>query len=369
MKQYFLFFLSLICVIILLGDDLYARQFRGSSSNSRKTMYQSPSQTRTPPVQKQASPSSNVKGIAEGSANSTVRADQKAASDSVVSNNSVNSNNSDNTKDRSKVEASEPEVQLAPLVWESDFQLALEKAQTEKKMLLALITQSGGEAQTRQLAEWLAAPGNRSVLENSFVCVELDGSAEIQFQGKTALLLEHPAFREMGRKPGLATIDCQNDDYQGQVVGAFPLIGLRYSQFHINQILNLPPGTLTQRMLTFAIRIHPNRPQSANGRPSCFLMKLAFGHACNQASTHVMGHQNFSYRSGQVMRAHPGTQSSEICAQTGGGVALVGALGLAQLWRGSSAHWSAMKSPSRGWGYDMQRSNNGSWYGCGIFAK
>lgn len=369
MKQYFYLYLSFICVICLLGDDLYARQFRGLSSNSRKSMYQSPSQTRTQPVQKQVSRSSNVKSAIEEAANPTDKADKKVASDSVVSDNSCALNNSDHTKGRSTADLSVPAIQLPPLVWESDLQQALEKAQTEKKMLLALITQPGGEAQTRQLTEWLAAPGNRSVLENSFVCVELDGSAEIQFQGKTAPLLEHPAFREMGRKPGLATIDCQNDDYQGQVVGAFPLIGLRYSQFHINQILNLPPGTLTQRMLTFAIRIHPNRPQSANGRPSCFLMNLAFGHACNQASTHVMGHQNFSYRSSQVMRAHPGTQSSEICAQTGGGVALVGALGLAQLWRGSSAHWSAMKSPSRGWGYDMQRSNNGSWYGCGIFAK
>ena len=350
MKNYFFCSIVLICTIYAINDDLYARQFRGSFPKSRTAgSYSSHAVQQKKSVPQPAAPQSKSE-VSEAEKSKTAATSQGLT---VVE----------------TPETPSPEAVLAPLSWESSFPLAIEKAKAEKKMVLVLITQSGTEKQTDKMAQWIAEPQNRPILDRSYVLVQVDGSANVDFAGKTGPILQKPEFREMGRKAGIAIIDFQNDDYLGKVVGAFPLIRLQYSSFHINQILTLPPGTLTQRMLTFAIRVHPNRPQSANGRPSCFLMKLAFGHACNQASTHVMGHQNFSSRSSQVMRAHPGTQSSEICAQTGGGVALIGALGLAQLWRGSSAHWSAMKSPSRGWGYDMQRSNNGNWYGCGLFAK
>ena len=32
-------------------------------------------------------------------------------------------------------------------------------------------------------------------------------------------------------------------------------------------ILDLPPGTLTQRTLIYAVRTHPERPASADGQP------------------------------------------------------------------------------------------------------
>ena len=95
------------------------------------------------------------------------------------------------------------------------------------------------------------------------VCLRLPVEATIVSGGKPVRLLSHPAFAEMLDQPGIAMIDYAHQDtaHYGMVVSTFPLPEDRaYSPFETSVILDLPPGTLTQRTLIYAVRTHPERP-------------------------------------------------------------------------------------------------------------
>ena len=53
----------------------------------------------------------------------------------------------------------------------------------------------------------------------------------------------------------------KDSDYYGQVVSVFPFLNDRvYTADQVREILDLPPGTLTQRTMIYAVRTHPERP-------------------------------------------------------------------------------------------------------------
>jgi hypothetical protein len=156
----------------------------------------------------------------------------------------------------------------------------------------------------------------------------------------------------------------------GYVVSTFPLTGkLWYGPKQMLVILDLPPGTLTQRTLIYAVRTHPDRPASADGELDANLLKEAESHSAHQARIRVQGHHRWGARFPRISALLPrGLVAREVCAESWPGEGLVeAAVECVRCWRLSSGHWSAVRAPQRRFGYDMKRGSNGIWYATGIF--
>jgi hypothetical protein len=153
------------------------------------------------------------------------------------------------------------------------------------------------------------------------------------------------------------------------VVGILPFIrGVCPTAEQTGTFLGLPHGTLPQRTLTYAVRIHPDKPLSADGEPAPIVVQMAMEHALYQAERNVLTHQNFGMRSSQAQEVLGNGMPSEICAQSQTGLGLFeGAIACMRAWRYSSAHWSIAKREQRYYGYDMVRGKNGAWYAVGFF--
>ena len=133
-------------------------------------------------------------------------------------------------------------------------------------------------------------------------------------------------------------------------------------------LLDLPPGTLTQRTLIYAVRIHPERPASALGQPNERLLAEAESHSQYQARIRLQGHHNWNGRFPRIA-AMLNCSPREVCAESWPGQNLLeSAVECVRCWRLSSGHWSAVAAQNRGFGYDMKRGANGVWYATGIFA-
>jgi hypothetical protein len=133
-------------------------------------------------------------------------------------------------------------------------------------------------------------------------------------------------------------------------------------------ILNLPPGTLTQRTIIFAVRIHPDKPASTDGEVLPVLLEEAQEHSQYQANIRQQGHQFWDSRFRRILARLPGGISPrEVCAESWPGENLVeAAVECVRCWRTSSGHWSAVRAQQRFCGYDMKRGANGVWYATGI---
>ncbi|MDR2168705.1 MAG: hypothetical protein LBP59_01015 [Planctomycetaceae bacterium] len=219
----------------------------------------------------------------------------------------------------------------------------------------------------------------RNVLESETVLEELDRFVVLRLScetkvindwGREVSILELPLFKEMVGLPGLAIIDFENYDesYYGEVVGVLPFINFTApNQFQMKTFLTIPPGKLTQRTLTYAVKIHPDKPLSAEGEVESTLLTEATAHAAFQAKNRVLGHHNFSARSSRV-RAVLGEGISEVCAQSGlYNGHFEAALACVRGWRGSPAHWRCVKAKQKYYAYDMVQSSNGLWYATGLF--
>ncbi len=191
--------------------------------------------------------------------------------------------------------------------------------------------------------------------------------------GSDVRLLDTPDFVEMQGSPGLATMDFTHEDeeYYGKVNGILPFLRDQLpSAAHLQAFLTLPAGTITQRTLIYAVRIHPEKPKSANtGEPLPLLFDECQGHAQYQAKTGVLGHQNFGARSSRIAAAI-GLRPAEVCAVGWSNKGLFeAAIGSVRSWRGSPPHWASVRAKNRYYGYDMVRGRSGSWFAVGLFVK
>ena len=255
--------------------------------------------------------------------------------------------------------------------WRSDYANATTVAERDSKMLFIYFCDAAaGSPCDRFKKETLDDPQVRRKLQD-YVCLRLPLSAKITVQGKPVVLLEHDAFREMLGRPGIAVVDYRTNDakLRGLVVSQFPITDtLWYTPERMAVILTLPPGTLTQRTLIYAVRIHPDHPASTDGEPLPALVEEAQEHAQYQANIRVQGHQFWESRFQRILSRLPGGGSPrEVCAESWGYENLVeAAIECVRCWRCSSGHWSAVRSQSRFFGYDMKRGDNGVWYATGI---
>jgi hypothetical protein len=266
-------------------------------------------------------------------------------------------------------QAAKPE---APPVatWHTDYAAAQHAAKAGKKLLLVFFsdpaTPESGKFESQVL-------GDQAVVAKlaDYVCVKLPTDIKIaDAEGKEVALLHHAAFKEMLGQPGVAVVDYahQGTPMDGTVVSVFPLTArLGYTPQQMQVALDLPPGTLTQRTLIYAVRIHPEAPASAQGKPDSLLLGEAESHSDYQARIRVQGHHRWESRFPRISAAL-GCTAREVCAESWPGQGLLeAAVECVRCWRTSHGHWSAVQGSHRAFGYDMKLGANGVWYATGIF--
>jgi len=273
---------------------------------------------------------------------------------------------------------------LTPIAWETDYEYAVKRAQLSSQCLLIYLC---ADENTEIHADVAALPivsgcrkFNTVVLDDScvraglcrYVLLKLPMDTKIIGENGTATTIYAlPGFEHMVGHPGLIVLefDCRDESYYGEVVGILPFLrGESPTAGQTETFLELPPGTLTQRTLTYAVRIHPDRPLSADGEPASIVMQMASEHALYQAERGVINHQNFGVRSSRCQAVLGSGTPAEICAQSQPGLGLFeGAIACMRAWRNSPGHWSIAKRNQRYYGYDMARGKNGAWYAVGFF--
>lgn len=242
------------------------------------------------------------------------------------------------------------------------------------------------ESSHRQLLVWFVQPeetGSASdtvwddpALEErlgQLVAVRLAlGVARTEEGGQNLVVSEHPAFADLLGQPGLALIELAHAEspYFRQVISILHWPSARPPARHDLQVLlDLPPGSLTQRTLIFAVRTHPEKPQSAEGELLPLLSDEATRHASHQASIQLQGHHQWEQRFHQLNAGlSPGLVAQEVCAESWPGQSLFDAAReCVHSWRQSPGHWSAVSRNHPAYGYDMKRGRNGTWYATGLF--
>lgn len=185
-------------------------------------------------------------------------------------------------------------------------------------------------------------------------------------------LVGSPALREMRGGPGVFVVDHTPGPYAGRIVSILPRTPGKYYSFspsHLDTLPTLPPGSLTQRSLILAVRIHPERPQSTQGSFDQTLAEAATAHSAHQARIGRQGHHGWQSRS-QQLAGRVGGMPREVCAESWENQDLLDScVDCVASWRQSSGHWAAVSSPQSAYGYDIRRGPNGIWYATGIFVR
>jgi hypothetical protein len=265
------------------------------------------------------------------------------------------------------------------LKWESDYGHAVRQATEEHKMLVIYFEGPQACTYCRQFEARTLSDAKIQQLLAGYVPLRLKSTAEIIVDGKSVLLLGHPSFAEMLRRPGVAILDLRDkkSPYFNQVVSVLPFTSNRFATSSYSgtralaTLLDLPTGTLTQRTMVFAVRMHPESPASTQGNVDTALLGAAKSHSDHQASIGVQGHHNWDSRFQQINAQLPsGLMAQEVVAESWPGESLVEAAeDCVHSWRQSPGHWRAVRSWQPRFGYDIKRGRNGIWYATGIFGR
>ena len=218
-------------------------------------------------------------------------------------------------------------------------------------MLVVFFFDPADESSRRFETETLGDAAVVQRLKKDYVCLRLPLDAQVSVEHDDVTLLKHAAFEEMLRRPGIAILDFAHAEAElhGYVVSAFPLTSsLQYTPTQMGVILDLPPGTLTQRTLIYAVRIHPECPGSASGQFEGHLAEEAQSHSENQARMRLQGHHAWETRFHRINCILPaGLTAREVCAESWPGQGLVeAAIECVRCWRCSDGHWSAVRRTS-----------------------
>lgn len=260
--------------------------------------------------------------------------------------------------------------------WSDQYPAAMQRA-IEKRTMMFVYFRGEGDNAIRDRFE-NSALADEAVREKlaKLETVRLPLDATITVGGESLTVLKHDAFSELGGKEGIAIIDFTDPEtpQYGRVVTAIPFIHGKYYQFqpeHLQVILDLPQGTITQRTLVFAVRIHPEGPKSTQGELDTILAKNAAEHSQYQADIRVQGHQNFNQRFHRISALLPGgLRLQEVVAESWPKENLIdAAVDCVASWRHSPGHWSAVRAWQPRFGYDMRRGSNGIWYATGMFGN
>lgn len=207
----------------------------------------------------------------------------------------------------------------AAFQWLDDYGLAYHRARRDGKMLLVYFQKPGSPDGERFERETL---GDADVQQGMapFVCVRLTTDAVLPESDPPVRILAHRSFQEMLDREGVAVVDLEHKDasYYGQVVSTFPLLKQHwYTPARMKTILDLPPGTLTQRTMIYAVRVHPERPASTQGAINTNLLSEAEKHSAYQARIRLQGHHAWGTRFQRILTRLPGGLTpTEVCAES-----------------------------------------------------
>ncbi|HEY2827924.1 MAG TPA: hypothetical protein VGJ04_10015, partial [Pirellulales bacterium] len=284
--------------------------------------------------------------------------------------------------------AVEPSTVAVPkLVWLDDYSDAMKQAKEQKKMMLVHFFRPSDQKRTEAVAAGESVVNIENAFEqpavrenlDSFVLVKLPIDSQINAKGKSIRLLEHGAFSELHKGPGIAVIDLahENTEYYGYVVNVLPFTPGKYYRFnpkHLETLVNLPEGTLTQRSMVLAVRIHPEHPASTTGQENPVLLSEATDHSNYQAQIHVQGHQDWESRFHRILskllRRGESGMPVEVVAESWPDQDLMDScVDCVASWRQSPGHWDAVRAKQASYGYDIREGSNGIWYATGIFRE
>lgn len=270
-----------------------------------------------------------------------------------------------------------PLVRLGELDWHTNYSAAYAQAQEEKKQLFIYFFDPRQSNVTNDYRRnVLARPELKPALDKvvrALVSLETPGPQRKKGKKHGNCLVDHPAFRHLGHRAGLVVIDltdAQNLLQYGQVVSAHAFTpGLHYTLGATWIVLDLPRGTITQRALVFALRMHPEAPRSVHGAASKLLFQQAKASSELMAQYGSVGHHGWGNRAAVVSNL-TGRSPSEVAASSYGATedVLAAAKECVAMWRTSSTHWMMIQAAQSIYGYDMVKAPNGQWYATGIFA-
>lgn len=273
-------------------------------------------------------------------------------------------------------ESTDPDQAQTPLQWHSDYREACQEATRRQRMLLLYFQASEPSIVAQEVEERLASDGSLREKLREFVLVKVSTEEELAVDDVPVKLLEHEAFREMHGQEGVAVLDMahEGETYYGHVVSAFPFISAKYYQFdsdHLEAVLDLPAGTITQRSMIWAVRTHPELPQSTRGDQNLVLTTEATQHSRYQASIGLQGHHRWETRFHRIRQLLGGKRVPvEVVAESWPQQTMIDScVDCVASWRQSEGHWKAVVSHQASYGYDIHRGSNGIWYGTGLFAN
>jgi hypothetical protein len=267
--------------------------------------------------------------------------------------------------------------ELAGLKWHTDYHKAWSAAKAEKKLLLILFTANQQTSYRKSVVDLIGRDKKvAEQLSKDYVIARLSTNYCIKVKGRNQELLRHGSMGEMHGREGLAIVDLKNEktEHYGHVVSAFPFSSGKYYHFqasYLPTILNLPAGTITQRTMVWAVRIHPEAPASTFGQASHTLRQEARSHSEHQAAIGIQGHHQWESRFHRILGRLGGRHAPvEVVAESWPDQTMIDScIDCVASWRQSSGHWNTVKSHQTIYGYDIKRGSNGIWYGTGIFAQ
>jgi hypothetical protein len=291
----------------------------------------------------------------------------------AASGESAESKDATEATSRAAIEAAPEMVSAGGVDWYVDYYAAYRTAAAEKRFLLINVTPTTASSAQQSAENYIAQSGRLQEQLKHVVRLRVPADATISVEGRTQRLLSFGSFAELSGGSGWVLIDLCNTDesYYGHTVSVLPYSGGKYYHFrpdYLSTILSVPAGTLTQRTMIWAVRIHPEAPRSTYGTHHPTLADGAMQQASYQANVGQQGHQNFETRF-HTLSAAAGGGVSEVCAESWPGQNMIDScIDCVDSWRHSSGHWQGVSRPHRAFGYDIRRGRNGIWYGTGIFA-
>jgi hypothetical protein len=263
---------------------------------------------------------------------------------------------------------------VGSLPWHDNYGHAVRQAIEERKMLVIYFFDAKGSSLCQKFEAQTLAGAKTQDYFRSYVLAKLPTDAEVVVNGKAIKLLSHPAFAEMLGKSGIAILDLTDKQsiHFHQVVSVLPFTADRYTSARaIAVLLTLPAGSLTQRTMVFAVRMHPEAPASTEGSPDSVLLSEADSHSNYQASIRLQGHHQWDARFHRINAKLPsGLMAQEVVAESWPNESLVvAAEDCVHSWRQSPGHWGAVRQRHPLFGFDIHRGRNGIWYATGIFGR
>lgn len=279
--------------------------------------------------------------------------------------------------------AAEPPAPAASkLPWYTDYAEACRAARISEQLLL-IVFHDPRHADIYD--EYLASlEGNKRFAKaaDNFVVCKLPTNYEVvvpplesseDAQHTRIPLLAHPAFAEMGRRPGIVVVDYAHakSKHYGHVISIYPFKSRFLAAERVVTMMNLPEGSLTQRTMIFAVLTHPERPASAQGQFVRELAEESERHSRHQANIRLQGHHQWESRFHRInARLGRGLTAQEVVAESWPGQDLVDAAEeCVNSWRQSSGHWAAVRGRHPVFAFDIKRGANGIWYATGLFGR